>query len=120
MAGFVITSVKTKINDGGISTGKANKGATTSTRDIQNDAFLRYSNDDIRMAELLGLSSANADWRQLRNFQGQARVANLGDQGNANEEGQAAPRKTRLSFEVHDSLFSLMFLNENDEAPSNM
>ena len=81
--------VKTKTEDGG------SQVASSSTR-YGRDAFLHYSNDTIRMRHLLGHDEEDAA----------AAAANEDIQDHQEgAEVEATKRKTRISFELHDSAF---------------
>ena len=81
-----ILVVKTKTRDGG-------SQVSSSTRRNGRDSFLHYSNDAVRMRHLLGLEAEEP-------------AVNGGDaQGHeAGGDAEATTRKTRISFELHDSL----------------
>ena len=90
-----IFTAKTKTEDGG-SQGTENNGS---------DAFSKYSNTKVRMMHLLGLDDAvggnedNADWQHYTGYQGRRRLR----EGGSNQDGNT--RNTRLSTELHDSVF---------------
>ena len=67
-----------KLHDGGTPTVAPSKNAN------KPDAFLRYSDDNVRMHYLLGIPQ---------------------EAGTANEENERATRKTRLSTELHPDMF---------------
>jgi hypothetical protein len=79
--------VKTKTEDGGSPVAPS----TSKGR----DAFSHYSNDDVRMRHLLGLEDAEAANEDIRDHL---------DAGVQADKGSTS-RKTRLSFELHDSAF---------------
>ena len=79
--------VKTKTEDGG-----SPVAPSTSTG---RDSFSRYSNDAVRMRHLLGLEDAQAANEDIRDH------LDAGVQA----DNDNTSRKTRLSFELHDSAF---------------
>ena len=83
----ITVRVKTKMEDGG-------SQAASSTRNGR-DAFLRYSNDAVRMRHLLGHDEEDAA----------AANEDIRDHQEGADAEQATKRKTRLSFELHDSAF---------------
>mmetsp|Transcript_21059 Transcript_21059/g.38599 ORF Transcript_21059/g.38599 Transcript_21059/m.38599 type:complete len:165 (+) Transcript_21059:252-746(+) len=93
----MIITVKTKTEDGG--------GGSQPTEKNGPDAFSKYSNTNVRMMYLLGLDDAaggnedNADWQHYTGYQGRWRLR----EGGVNQDGNA--RKTRLSTELHVSVF---------------
>mmetsp|Transcript_14365 Transcript_14365/g.31127 ORF Transcript_14365/g.31127 Transcript_14365/m.31127 type:complete len:182 (-) Transcript_14365:281-826(-) len=118
--------IPTKSEDGGSRSPKA--AAERGTR----DSFLKYSDDDTRMAELLGLNddvdgeeAANVNWREIVGIQDRGHIQRArdgaadqegqdgagGDQvdqdgANGNPQEQNPPRRnTRISFELHNSVF---------------
>ena len=83
------------------------------------DAFLLYSDDNVRMAEILGLRDDDDSQENRRmprgaeNVNAAAAEGELGNDHNANdnpEERNAIKRKTRISFEVHDMVYRLRYL----------
>ena len=81
--------VKTKTEDGG------SPVASSTGRKVR-DAFLQYSNNTVRMRHLLGLEEA--EQANQDNQEDHLDAGVLADKGNTS-------RKTRLSFELHDSAF---------------
>ena len=91
----ITVRVKTKTEDGGSQVASTTNGW---------DAFLHYSNDTVRMRHLLGLeeedaAAANED---IRDHQERADV-------------EATKRKSRISFELHDSAFYEEWLGQFQE-----
>lgn len=126
--------VPTKTEDGGSQGGSNAADVATGS---QHDPFLHFSDINVRMSQLLGLGDAGEDgWRNLVGFEGRGNRRRLAPQAqlnadkgndvgsdegaheNANEAdaneadaNEAAPRRrTRLSFEVHISLFDVLWL----------
>lgn len=117
--------VPTKIEDGGSACDGRYSGG-------ESDAFSRYSNDRIRRAALLGLQdedgtdaeAADVDPRnriprQERPGQDRHAGRRIGireEQANhrvgANDVEQDSPRKTKLSYELHPSVFYAMLMGE--------
>ena len=81
--------VKTKTEDGG------SPVAYSTVRKEGRDAFLHYSNNTVRMGHLLGLEDAQTANQDIQEDHLDAVQA---DKDNTS-------RKTRLSFELHDSAF---------------
>ena len=69
--------------------------AYSTVRKEGQDAFLHYSNITVRMRHLLGLEDAEAANEDIRDHL---------DAGVQADKGSTS-RKTRLSFELHDSAF---------------
>ena len=94
---YTIT-VPTKTEDG---------GAATSSASRANDAFARYSDNEVRMNALLGLSrgaAANGDVRDGADgalARRGGRQENPGGHANEAQENPPGERRTRLSWEVH-------------------
>eukprot|EP00986_Skeletonema_menzelii_P012202 scaffold6619_cov146-Skeletonema_menzelii.AAC.8 len=117
--------------------GSGNEATTrTTTSSSRPDNFLIYSDNDTRMRELLGLeppSNPNdgeeqEDWRQLVGFQGlggRRHQRRNNDDRDADADAQAAPvngnreaaapRKTRISWELHTSAFDHLVTMQHDE-----
>lgn len=102
------TTVPTKTEDGGSSM----NGMPTNSDRTRPDAFLLYSDDARRMRAILGMENANDG--QDAGVDVTAEGGEGGDQQGQGEH-QGTIRKTRLSFEVHDSLFIEMLLNTTDQ-----
>ena len=116
----------TNDNDGG----SRSETATTTTSNSRPDNFQIYSDNDTRMRTLLGLeppSNPNDgeeqdDWRQLTGFQGLGhRRRQPGNDDDAPEAVPAngnrettTPRRTRLSWEVHNSCFENMWMQRGE------
>ena len=94
---FKIITVKTKTEDGGSARVAESDGS---------DAFSRWSNTNARMTHLLTLEGIdpanedNTDWKALIGYQGFRRLREGGVDLSTNSS-----RKTRLSTELHDSVF---------------
>ena len=91
------------------------------------DAFLFYSDDNVRMAEILGLRDdedqedrrgdthidMNADEASGENIDMATVEAGSGEDHHANDnprDQNAINRKTRVSFEVHDIVYRQRYL----------
>ena len=77
------------------------------------DAFLYYSNDDIRMNELLNInddasSSGRLDWRELTGFRRRRRMK----EGCSSTSGQ---QKTCISYEIHSNIVMEIMLQDSEE-----
>jgi len=99
--------VPTKTYDGG--SGK--QAEETST-----DTFRTYSDDDTRMLTLLGLQpppnpneGEREDWRQLIGFLGIGEARRRRD-----DDDGATPRRTRISFELHNAAFENMWIQRGE------
>ena len=105
---FKIITVKTKTEDGGSPRVAESDGS---------DAFSRWSNTNARMTHLLTLEGIdpanedNTDWKALIGYQGFRRLREGGVDLSTN-----STRKTRLSTELHDSVFheQLFLVDLND------
>ena len=90
----------------------ATRRVTTKTQDggqvsSAQDAFMLYSDDNTRMMEILGLRDDATEQIDL-NHLGEAGDDESDRQDNANgnrNEPASTERKTRISFEVHGSVF---------------
>ena len=95
---FKIITVKTKTEDGGSPQVAESDGS---------DAFSRWSNTNARMTHLLTLEGIdpanedNTDWKALVGYQGFRRLR----EGGVDHSTTNSTRKTRLSTELHDSVF---------------
>mmetsp|Transcript_2683 Transcript_2683/g.4375 ORF Transcript_2683/g.4375 Transcript_2683/m.4375 type:complete len:167 (-) Transcript_2683:179-679(-) len=120
----IMIVVPTKTEDGGSSNQQQEQahinqgqGQGQETRSsARPDAFTIFSDDDTRMLTLLGLEpTANPnegeqeDWRQLTGFTGLGRRSNEDEDGN-----RTAPRRTRLSFELHPDVFLSMWYERGE------
>ena len=110
---FKIITVKTKTEDGGSPQVAESDGS---------DAFSRWYNTNARMTHLLTLEGIdpanedNTDWKALVGYQGFRRLREGGVDHSTTNSTSTRKRKTRLSTELHDSVFheQLFLVDLND------
>jgi len=92
--------VPTKTEDGG-----SNKSSET-IDSSGHDAFLLYSDDNVRMMEILGLHASSRGGRdQAAGIDAQQGHGGVGEN---QQEQNPIERRTHISFEVHDAVFRQM------------